>query len=237
MEHTPLLWAEPFYTVWFNKINTQFSELYTADGQNVKLTWDQTITGDKTFTWVMWVAEATIIWSYWANFKLINNDVLQSFRFQNNPWTTILEIKHWWDIIVNWQNWTSAWTSYTPAVTGSGGGSGTIVAMNTSYKEYWKTFIYEWHFVISSKWTLSWRIQIQSPFTLRNNWREFIVCQSNYVWPVWWALNAQSRFIGTQPSDNANNLLVSSSFAWPYVNWADVSDWTWFTWRTILEIA
>jgi hypothetical protein len=78
MAYTPLLWAEPFYTAWFNKINNQFSELYTADGQNVKLTWNQTIVGTKNLNAISWVGGNLILQDNWTN----------DWVFWENSWST-----------------------------------------------------------------------------------------------------------------------------------------------------
>jgi len=108
----------------FDKTNDNFDELYTADGQNVKLTWPQTIAGDKTLT-----GNTTLSWS----------------------------------LTVWWQNWTSAWTSYTPIVTGSGGGT----PWSYSFQSWWHKVIgkkLSWQVYIAwTKWTLSWDVFFSLP--------------------------------------------------------------------------
>lgn len=98
----------------FDKTNDNFDELYTADGQNVKLTWDQTIGGDKTFTWItitqdnlisqnwffaQWAGSGTA-WSNACAIKSQNTSsgAIWSMRCDNNN-----------DLIFEYYNW-ATWT-------------------------------------------------------------------------------------------------------------------------------
>jgi hypothetical protein len=241
MAYTPLLWNEPFYTAWFNKINSQFNELYTADGQNVKLTWNQTIAGNKVWNWFqsIWTTETFKELNVWANNAGNQGISLQNkgsgwsqLSFRNSAWSEEFAITYlqatdkvlfyngstdfmeWdlstWDIIHKWQNWTSAWTSYTPTVTfGTSTGISVIFAR---YKQIGKTC------------TVNFQINISTPDTSIREWTISL--------PISWP------FYQSSWSVSLNDWWVFVSAAWWDIDWTNfkiVKIWANFSWFLVIR--
>jgi hypothetical protein len=216
-------------TTWQSIYNLFKSLLDTAyDSVFVKLTWNQAIAGNKTFTgilrWGYLVTDDQLIrasdtdnddliinyssgrldWSLWAT----------QFR-----WVRVYDWKQWeifrinWqtrDITWNWQNWTSAWTSYTPTVVfGTSTGISVIFAR---YKQIGKTC------------TVNFQINISTPDTSISEW----IISLPISWPFY-----QSSW-----SVSLNDWWVFVNATWWDIDWTNfkvVKIWANFSWFLVIR--
>lgn len=69
-----------------------------------------------------------------------------------------------WDLTWKWQNWTSAWDTWTPILSGSWGWSGaTATWTNVRYKIMWKTLFFQKRWSITAKGTCTGDFQSSIP--------------------------------------------------------------------------
>lgn len=137
------------------------------------------------------------------------------------------------DLIINWQNWTSAWTSYTPAVTGTGGGSGTMWISFAKYKPIWKTCFVKFAIQVQNKNTLSWDVIVSLPFSVIWDWYSPLngFCVANWWNPRTWAKG------DAEHEGSWANCKFKSWFNTAWLQWSAVSDTDWFVVNGQYEIA
>ena len=156
-----------------------------------------TFTGNVIVRWISiapYIDNPIIELDLWASLIQIwwHNDV-DRFFISNTNWWALFEILNDRftfnkDIVVNWQNWTSAWTSYTPVFSWSGWGTAGSPWTSWFYKVIWKTchVYFTW---ACDKNTLSWRPRLSLPITPLRDGSECTV--PALLWGIWDRLSTQ----------------------------------------------
>ena len=162
----------------------------------------------------VWNRKRSLRWylKKWATWVLLTGNELFAIEFDtydgNTTYTSRTSIKTD-SLYFNSQNWTGAWTSYTPIASWA---SWTIWAYATQFWKY-KLLGKMCFFSISilvAKWTLAWDVKVSLPFTPTNSSTEI---------PVSWRCSTQAdapTAIKGMPfvSNNADMYFTSSFRSW-----------------------
>ncbi len=210
-----------------------------------KLT-DQDIDAIKTFlkSWKFWYGNNTsggnmkVNWFDHVYYELLVNLVRKAYIWFAWSWLTSLDIvnefTNWninlqpgsgWNLIVQSQNRTGAWTSYSPTVSWSSW-SWTVSVSIGKYKQIWKTVFVAVKLQITNKNTLSWDVAVSLP-VLPNN--------SIYLPINWYCVpNAANPSTGSRADAEIDSTAIKfkKSFNVAWLQWSDITntDWIVFNW-------
>lgn len=198
-----LTWTETLtnktIALWSNTVSWTKAQFDTActDDNFAFLGQANTFTGNQTINGIIysspWVAER---WVEWHNWELYNRTSV--IRLQSYSWLPVSINPLWNDLLVNWQNRTSGWTSYTPTIN-VWSWSVTYNQQFWKYKQIGKVIFFEIS-IYASKNTASWGITVNLPVSSAN---------SNYDVMLAWQIND-----------------ISANIASPI--WKPILNWSWW---------
>lgn len=181
-----------------------------------------------TFDWIwIWKSDGNIdirIWQLWSNnlifgWKYNSNaslaySIIETYA-SNNP------IKIWAsDLYVNDQNWTGAWTSFTPTLSWDSWSWITYDVQYGRYKQIGKIVHFEFVIRITGKWTMSGNVYMQKP--LDSIWYSYSRPLAWFCGQEWAPLSAIK---GMPCNYNATTMFMKViSAAWNSpLQWSDVA--------------
>ena len=129
-----------------------------------------------------------------------------------------------WDLIVNWQNWTSAWTSYTPSALMVSWSGASFTVYSAKYKIIWKLLYINLDIWVSSVWTASGDFWIINPFS------------AIYTTISWWIYRGSSQ-IWLFPEASWTTIKVVKTVFTSVLQWSDINNWDFVYISWCIEIA
>lgn len=167
---------------------------------------------------VLWYLKKWATWVFlsWIELFSIEYDTYDGDETYTTK-TTINTTSLWWGS----QNWTSAWTSYTPNVTWDSWTAWSYLTQFWKYKLIGKMCFINVSILVA-KWTLSWWVKVSLPFAWSN---------SNDEVPLSWRCSDQFDGPSTTKwspyiTNNDYMTFISQYRAWPL--------WFWALWSNIV---
>lgn len=142
------------------------------------------------------------------------------------PWYGDLIHLEWWEFLWKTQNWTSAWTSYTPIFNWNG----SVNIQHAKYKVIGKTCFIAIKAQVTSIWTTSDWISMTLPVTASMHYLPV----NGFIVATWWNPRTQAK---ADAETDWNHIRFKNGFNTSWINWQAITNNDWIVINWCFEIA